>query len=93
MAWTHYIVFLLSVLVIVIAQGPRRSIVPAVPERASFLLCSRPVLTPQDIQPPVSATCLGGHGGRDDPWRGTDLDRASAPSVHNEFLRLDTSGT
>ena len=56
-AWTHYFVFLLPVMAVVLAERPSDSIAPAALVAIAFALCCRPILAPQD-QPPTTTNAL-----------------------------------
>jgi hypothetical protein len=56
-AWTHYYVFLLPVMAIVLAEQRAGSVAPAAMVAIAFALCCRPILSPQD-QPPTTTSAL-----------------------------------
>jgi hypothetical protein len=56
-AWTHYFVFLLPVVAILVAMSDRTPI-PALAATVALALCSRPLLMEQNRQPSVSSPWL-----------------------------------
>jgi hypothetical protein len=56
-AWTHYFVFLLPVMAIVLAERRAGSIAPCLAVAIAFALCCRPILPGQD-QPPSTTSAL-----------------------------------
>ena len=55
-AWTHYFVFLLPVMAIVVAESGG-TVAPRIAAAAAFVLCCRPLLAPQDV-PYLSTSSL-----------------------------------